>query len=101
MVSVTLTAKKHASDSRRGCAEPDKGTRLGVFDGIQAVHVSNILDHLNATLLCLHVFAIVAFDGSHVDVNALRLDSKKVNGVWLMWVMQCKYVAGKEDADAL
>ena len=101
MVSVILTAKQHASDGRCSRTEPDKGTRLGVFDGIQPVHVSNILDNLDATLLCLHVFTIVALDGSHVDVKALRLDSKMANGVWLMWVMQCKDIDSKEDADAL
>lgn len=101
MVDVALTAKQHASDGRRGRTEPDKGTRLGVFDGIQPVHVSNVLDHLDATLLCLHVFTIVALDGNHGDVKALRLDSKKTNGVWLMWVMQCKDIDGKEDVDAL
>jgi hypothetical protein len=37
-----LTAKEHASDGCRGRTEPDKGTGLGVFNGIQSFHVASV-----------------------------------------------------------
>jgi hypothetical protein len=81
MASVVLTAKQHASDGRRSCTKPDKGTRLGVFNGIQSFHFSSVLDHFDATLFHLHVFAVVALDGSHVDAEMLWHFSRMANGV--------------------
>jgi len=79
--SEVLTAKQHATNGCRCRTEPDEGTRLGVFNGIQSVHASNILNHLNFALFEMQVLAVVALIGGHVGVRRSQLEVEVVGGV--------------------
>lgn len=67
MTSAVLTAKQHATNGCCCRTEPDEGAWLGVLDRIQVVHALDVFDNLYVALFEVHILAVVALDGSHVD----------------------------------
>ena len=81
MTSAVLTAKQHATNGCCCRTKPDEGAWLGVLDRVQAVHAFDVFDHLYIALFELHDLAVVALDGSHIDVRVFRLGLKMIGGV--------------------
>lgn len=94
VTGTVLTAKQHAANGCCSRTEPDEGAWLGVLNRIQAVHALDVFDHLYVALFELHILAVVALDGSHVDARVLGLELKMTSGVQWRESVQRKDAVG-------